>query len=166
MNGRFLKIKKSLLLKIMMFFLFVCFVVITTLEMVFWKLFDLWFFNFCFAVGIFQLIKNLFFKLDSALYLGFLLIFVGIAGYVFIFTNILPSAPFYLSFAFVLSSVFTFIGTGQKFHLVLAYSISFVTIFAFLLQKKLITLSIFIAIIVSFLVLLVVETFFRIKRRR
>ena len=166
MNGRFLKIKKSLLLKIMMFFLLACFVVATTLEMVFWKIFDLWFFNFCLAVGIFQLIKSLFFKLDSALYLGFLLTFVGIAGYVFILTKNFSTAPFYISGAFVLASVLTFWKTGQRFHLVLAYSISFVTIFTFLLQKNLITVPIFIAIIVSFLVLLVVGTFFRIKRRK
>lgn len=166
MKGRVFGIKKSLLLKITAIFLFLCFAVATFFAFYSLKIPDLWFYNFCISLGLFQIVKGFFFKLDSALYIGFLLLFIGLAGYLFWFTETRNYAPFFISLAFILASIFTFIFTGQNFHLIFAYSLIFVTIFALLLIKNFITLPIFIAFISLFLVLLVVEIFYNKKWRK
>ena len=83
MKGRMFGIKKSLLLKITAIFLFLCFAVATFFAFYSLKIPDLWFYNFCISLGLFQIVKGFFFKLDSVLYIGFLLLFIGLAGYLF-----------------------------------------------------------------------------------
>ncbi len=166
MKGRVFGIKKSLLLKITAIFLFLCFDITTFFAFYSLKIPDLWFYNFCICLGLFQIVKSFFFKLDSALYIGFLLLFVGIAGYLFWFSEFRQYAPFFISSSFILASIFTFVFTGQNFHLIFAYSLIFVTIFALLLAKNFITLPIFIAFISLFLVSLVVEILYDKKWRK
>ena len=166
MKGRMFGIKKSLLLKITAIFLFLCFAVATFFAFYSLKIPDLWFYNFCISLGLFQIVKGFFFKLDSVLYIGFLLLFIVLAGYLFWFTKTYNYSPFFISLAFILASIFTFIFTEQNFHLIFAYSLIFVTILALLLVKNFITLSIFIAFISLFLVLLVVEIFYDKKWRK
>lgn len=166
MNSRLFGIKKSSLLKTMAVFLFMLFILTTFLSIYKFKLPSLWFYNFCICIGIFQLFKGFMFNFDSTLYIGFLLSFIGIVGQIYLFTNTTDFSPFYISLAYTISSIFTFIYTGQKFHLIFAYSLIFVTIFALLLVKKFITLPIFIAFVTLFLVLLIVGIFCNKKRRK
>lgn len=165
MNGRLFGIKKSTLLKLFALVFFVMFVVFAFLAFYVFKIPDLWFYSFCLFLGLFQILKSKFFKYDSSFYLGTLLTGIGIAGFVFLFTKTVEFALFYILSAFILASVLTFVFCGQRFHLIIAYSINFVGLFGFLLTKNLITIPIFIAFVVPFLVLLIVELIFSIKRR-
>ena len=166
MRGRLLGIKKTYLLLAsilisLAFFIFSCYFAVLD-----YRIYDLWFYNFCVSLSIFELSKGFLFKLDSSLYLGFLLLFLGIAGNIFWLTNTTEYAVFYIFSAFSISSIATFIKTGQKFHLIFAYSIIFVSIFGILLKKNFITWPIFIAFVGAFLLLLILEIIIFFKRRR
>lgn len=166
MNGRIFGIKKTLIQRITNICLCLCFAILLMLSLFVIKKYDLWFFSFCLCVGISQIVKSFFFSIDSSLYLGSLLIFIGVSGFCFNLLNTNVSPVFYICGSFVLASVATFIICKQKFHLIIAYSITFVTIFASLLVENLITTPIFIAFVVPFLVLLGVATFVTLKWRR
>lgn len=166
MEGRVFKIKKSILLIVSAFLFFSAFITLTLISIFVWKIADLWFYSFCLCLGIYELIKSNFFRLDSSLYIGTLLVFIGAFGYVFWFTKTISFAPLYILSAFASASIITFFKTGQKFHLIFAYSIIFVAIFVFLLLKSLISLHIFIAFVVPFLILLILEVVYFLKRRK
>lgn len=166
MNGRFMGIKKSFFLKFMAFFIFTIFAILTFFIVYYYKIYDIWFYNFCLFLGLMLLIKSKFFRLDSSLYMSLVLVFIGISGYLFSFLNCFKFAGYFICLSFVLASIMTFIKTKQRFHLELSYSISFITIFSYILTKNLITLPIFIAFVSPFLVLLSVEIICNIKWRR
>lgn len=165
MNSRILGIKKTTLLRASIGTAFLYFVLSTALFLFYFKIFEFWFYNFCISLSIFELAKGFLFKLDSSLYFGFLLLFMGVSGYIFWFTETTEFALFYIFTAFCLASILTYLKTGQKFHLVFSYSIIFVTIFGVLLKKNLITWPIFIAFIGLFLLLLILEIIIFFKRR-
>ena len=165
MNGRFWGIKKSFLLKAHAVLSFLLFVAFVFLSIYLFKKPTLWFYSFSLFLGDFEIFKSILFKLDSAFYLGVLLLGIGISGFVFLYTNTMFFAPFYISLAFIMASLMTAVVCGQRFHLTIAFSLIFVTLYAFLWTKNLITLPIFIAFITPFLILLILEIILNLKRR-
>lgn len=165
MTGRIFRIKKSTIMKAFALLFFLCFLGFIFLSYFVFKKPDLWFYSFCLFLGLFQILKSKLFKYDSSFYLGTLLNGIGISGFVYIFTNTIDFAVFYILLSFVLASVLTYIFCGQRFHLIIAYSLSFAGLYGFLFTKNLITLPVFIAFLTPFLVLLIVEVIFSIKRR-
>ena len=163
MQGRWFKIKKTILLRLLAGFLLIVFITLTTISIVVFKIPDLWFFSFCLCVGVLELLESFMFHFDSAFYFGSLLSLIGAFGYVFAFLSLRSYAVFFVSLAFVLASLFTALRYGQKFHLIIAYSITFPTIYGFLFAKNLITLPIFIAFSGGYLLLLILDIIFYLK---
>lgn len=165
MTGRVLGIKKTYILRISAL-LSTIFFISSLIFVITHQKYSLWFFNFCLAVGFFELCKSFLFNLDSSLYIGFLLSTIGASGYIFTFTNTQSFAVFYIATAFATSSLITFWFSKQRFHLIFAYSLFFVSLFGILLKKSLINMPIFIAFTATFLLLLILEiTIFFIRRR-
>ena len=165
MKGRIFGIKKSFFLWVSAIILFLLFLTLDIVLALFLKIPVLWFYSFCLCLGIYELIKSILFRLDSAVYSGSLLSLIGTSGFVFWLTNTSHFALVYILVAFSLSSFITFILCKQTFHLILSYSLFFVSAYSYILIKSLISLPIFIAFICSFLVLLFMEIIFYIKRR-
>ncbi len=165
MNGNFLGIKKTLILKVsallfswaFLAFLFICIFLL--------KNPILWFFGFCLFLGTFEIIKSLMFKLDSSLYIGTLTTSIGTAGFIFIYTNTSNFAGYYIALCFIIASIITYIFCKQKFHLIITFCILYFSIYSILLTKNLISTPIFIAFIIPFLLLLILEILFNIKWR-
>ena len=156
MRGRIGNLKKSLFLNYLLIFSILLFLGAIVLNIVIFKDFPaLWFYAFCLILGIFELFKSRFFKLDSIFYLGNVVTLIGISGIIFLFTQTQAYSHIYILSSFLLSSFLTFIVCGQKFHLVIAYSLFFVLVFALIYTFSIISLPIFIAILCSFLVLLI-----------
>ena len=78
------------------------------------KNYFLWFFIFCGFAGLHSLAKAFLFKLDSACYFGFLLLFLGIVG-VISYLIPLPYKSLLLLISSGVASIVTFIFTKQKF---------------------------------------------------
>lgn len=165
MSGRIFGIKKSFLLKVFAILAICSFIALTVLSVLVFKIPELWFYSFCLCFGIFEVVKSFFFKLDSSFYLGNLAFYIGIFGYIFIFTNQTKYAPIFILSAFIISSLLMFLIYKQRFHLILFFSLIFVTVYSYLLINSLITTPIFIAFVVTFLVLLVVTIIIELKRR-
>ena len=164
MRGRIFGIKKSIMLWTCAITLFFAFVGATTASTILLKIPDLWFYNFCICLGLFETIKSTFFNLDSSLYFGSLLQSIGSVGYVFWTTNTNLFAPAYILLAFSVASFVTFVFCGQRFQLIISFSLFFVTTYTFLFIKTLITWPIFIAFVGGFLLLLILELIIYIKR--
>lgn len=164
MIGRLFRIKKSIILRWLAVLFSLIFATLVYLSISVFQKPELWFFSFCLCLGLFEIAKSFMFNLDSAFYFGILMTFLGIAGYVFIFTDTAYYVSVFILSAISLASLFTYSVTNQKFHLIIAFSLFFVDIYTFLYLKNLITLPIFIAFIVGFLLLLIVAiilSFFR-----
>lgn len=160
MTGRFLGIKKSLLLKVLALLFMWGFVAYLFTCIFYFKSPEIWFYGFCLFLGGFELLKSFLFRFDSSLYLGSLLIFIGIVCFVFTYTATAAFSYLYIALAFAAASVFTFIFTSQRFHLIIAFSIIFVNLYVLLYVKNLITYYILIAFLVPFLLSLVIGTVF------
>ena len=160
MTGRICGIKKSLLLRAFAILAVLSFVAYVFLSIFWLKDATLWFFGFCLFVGSFELVKSFLFRFDSCIYIGTLLVCIGIFGYVFSFNGTAAFAGFYVSLAFMLASVVTYFFTGQKFHLVLMFSILFVSLYCLLYVKNLISAPVLVAFLLSFLLLLILEIMF------
>ncbi len=156
-NGKFLGIKKTYILRTIAIACFLGFLSFVFISIFLFKSPTLWFYAFCVFVGLFELLKAFLFKFDSSVYLGTLLLCIGISGFIFTYTNTEPYSAFYIAISFILASIFTFIFCGQRFHLIIAFSIFFVSIYAILYVINLINLPILIAFLVPFLLLLIVE---------
>lgn len=160
MKGRIFGIKKSTILKLTAILFVAGFFAYLFTCIFYLKSPILWFFGFCLFVGSFELFKSLLFKYDSCLYIGSLLIFIGTAGIVSIYTNTTQYAPYFVLLSFCLASIFTYVFTGQRYHLVIAFSIYFVCIYFLLWAKNFISTAVLIAFVVPFLVLLISEVTF------
>lgn len=165
MRGRLGDIKKTNILRFLLFLLTSIFITFLFLNIFIIPIKTLWFYAFCLCVGIFEMAKSRLFKLDSSFYFGSLLFFSGASCFIFTFTNTSNFWYLYLLFSFFLASFFTFIVTGQKFHLVFDYSLLFVIIFSTFFTFSLITLPYFIAFLLSFLVLFILIMVLNFKRR-
>lgn len=157
MRGRIGNIKKSKILNVTLIsflILFIAFIPINIIVLSEYK--TLWFYAFSTLVGLYEIIKSRFFKLDSAFYFGAVIFLIGISGFIFTFTNTFEFLSVYLLSDFALASLLSFMVCGQKFHLIIFYSLFFFLIFQILYKINLITYTISIAISMSFLLLLIV----------
>ena len=165
MRGKILGIKKSAILKATGIFLLFAFLCCLSLLIVF-NLAEYWFFAFCMFVGLFQLLKACLFRLDSALYLGVLLLCLG----VFLTLIFAFDGYFYLPFAcispFMLASFVCFLAKGRKFQIVLAFILFLEQILVLLLKKSLINLWLLLAINGVFLILFICVILALKKRRK
>lgn len=158
MRRRIYGIKKSKILGVTLLLFLIIYFVFIALNVIFFKEYrTLWFYVFCLLVGLFEILKGRFFKLDSAFYLGAGLFLTGAGGGVSILSATEAFLSIYVLLAWVTASVLSCIICGQRFHLVIAYSLFFVLIFQLLQKLNLISFSISIAICLSFLLLLVVS---------
>ncbi|MBP3431569.1 MAG: hypothetical protein J6K39_01765 [Clostridia bacterium] len=157
MTGRIFGIKKSTLLRASAIIYLLAFIAFIFVSIYIFKAPEIWFYGFCIFVGVFQLCKACLFKFDSSLYLGSLLSSIGSVGFISTYTNTTDFIGFYISLAFTLASVATYLFTKQKSHLVFAFSTIYVSLYSFLYVKNLITYQILIAFTVPFLVLLILE---------
>lgn len=138
MRGRILGIKKTSILACSFFVAFILFATATTLSVVLLKNYYLWFYFFVFFLGGHILVKSALFKLDSCCYAGFLLIFVGISGFVALLTPLTDFLSFMFFLSASLASIITFIFFKQRFQLSIAILLFFVTILVLLSEFKLI----------------------------
>lgn len=150
MKSRVLGIKKSTILRAMTFFCVAACIFLIFFSIFYMKNYYLWFFIFSFFVGIVVLTKGVLFKTDSALYLGFALSNLGIAGFCAYFFE-LDYKYFYILSAFGMASIETFFFTHQKFQFFVGLLLCATTIVAFLYSNKIINLAIFLVIYLSFL---------------
>ena len=156
MRGRILGVKKSKILGVMIIVnlaIFITFIFFNAFLLSEYK--TLWFYAFSVLVGVYEITKSRFFKLDSAFYFGTATLLVGISGFVFTFTRTLEYLSLYLLADFALTSLLCAIVCGQRFHLILFYSLFFVLIFDLVQKLNLITYTISIAICIGFLLLLI-----------
>lgn len=157
MRGKVFGHKKSIILCVSAFVMLFFFLSSSIMAFLVLNKPILWFYNFCLALGIYQLLRAILFFVDDALYLGSLLSSLGLIGYLQAFLPLERfSATLTLS-CFALSSLITFLFYKQNFHLILAYFFIFVTIFTFLHAKNLISFEISIAFVVCFLVIFILS---------
>lgn len=164
MRGKIVGLKKTWLLRAIALLcipLFVGLVCLCTLRL---HLPNLWFYAFCICIGIYELSKGFFFRLDSSIYFGFLMTSIGTSGFCFYLLDLRNYAVMFIALSFALASLITYIFCHQKSHLILSYSISFVGLYGFLLIKNLITTPIFIAFVATFLLQLIVSIIINIKK--
>lgn len=149
MRGRIFGIKKSTILKIsgwanlsliIFFVLFSIFVL---------KNDFLWFFFFSFFVGVHLLTKSALFGLDSACFLGFLLLFVGVAGFCSYYFD-LPFKYFYFLSSLGLASIFTFFFFGQRYQLFSGLLVCTISLLSYLYCLKILNLALFLVTSLSF----------------
>ena len=163
MRGRILGVKKTYILRFLIVALFLLFTIFVFLNIFVIPYRTLWFYAFSFLLGIYEVSKSRLFKLDSGFYLGSLLIFIGISGFVFTLTKTDSYWCLYLLADFFIASFLTFLVCGQYFHLIFDFSLLFIIIFTSFYTFSLITLPIFIAFLVAFLVLFILIITFNFK---
>lgn len=149
MQGRVFGLKKSTILKISGWINLVCIAFFIIFSLLYMKNYYLWFFFFCFFVGLHCLIKSALFKLDSSCYLGFLLILIGISGFFCYFYD-LKNKYLYFLLAFGVASIFTFFFTHQKYQFFIGTFITTETLLALLFYINVFNLTIFIVTSLSF----------------
>ena len=159
MHSRFLSIKKSSWLSLSLVVNSMLFIGASLSFCLLLKNYDLWFFAFCFFVGLHLIFKSYLFKFDSSCYFGVLLLLLGALYFLSLYFNITNFYPVFVLTSFTFASFFTFAFFRQSFHLYLAISLFFVTIGILLYQINLISLWIFLAIILLSMILLVVRYF-------
>lgn len=150
MRSRVLGIKKSVILRIATIICLVLCVFFIFFSIFHIKNYDLWFFVFCFFMGVIMDVKSVLFRTDSACYLGLLLTMVGISGFLCYYFNV-DYKYFYILSAVALASIFTFFFTKQKFQFFTGVLFAASGGIAFLYSNKIINLAIFLAIYLSFL---------------
>lgn len=150
MNGRILGVKKSTVMRISFFINLVLCLFLIFFSIFFWKNYFLWFFVFCFFAGAQTLMKAFLFRMDSATYIGFELLLLGISGFLSYFFAF-PFKPLILLFASGLASLLTFLFTKQQFHVFGGVLMSVSGLVGFLYAIKILNLAIFLAIFLIFL---------------
>lgn len=168
MRGRIFGIKKTTILKCS----FILFWILSFagIALSIWLFHDekLWFFFFTLFQGLYLALKGSFFNLDSALYFGLSLVFVGISGIIVTFVqDVQPFAFSFYFFSFALASFFIGIKFKQKYQIILAFLLFFVTADIILFKLKVFPLPIFLAIIGGVVLLFILENvIFFVKRKR
>lgn len=140
--GRIGNIKKTFILKIgawITFILALFFILITTL---YFKRYDLWFFEFCFFIGCYFLLKAILYKMDSPCYLGSLLSLVGLLGGIVDYFSLGFGVVFMLC-AVSIASLIVFVAFKQYMHLILASIFMYEGLLNYLFLAKNINLTIF-----------------------
>lgn len=150
MRGRIFGVKKTSILIFSLIFNVALTVTLIFLSIFLWKNPFLWYFLFCICAGMHSLTKAALFKLDSAAYLGFLLLFIGVAGTVIYALN-LEFKYFFLMTAAGLASLVTYILTGQKFHIYLSILLVSSAALSYLYCLEILNLAVFLTIYLLFL---------------
>ena len=150
MQGRIFGVKKSTLLKISGWVNLGLIIFFVIFSLIYIKNEFLWFFFFCFFVGVHSLFKSALFRLDSSCYLGFLLILTGISGFFCYFFDLEFKFLYFLS-ALGITSISTFLFTHQKYQLFIGLIIVIETSLAFLFCFNILNLTIFLVTSLSFL---------------
>ena len=122
MRGRIFGIKKTTILKCS--FILFWLLSFAGIALSIWLFHDekLWFFFFALFQGLYLALKGSFFNLDSALYFGLSLVFVGISGIIVTFVqDVQPFAFSFYFFSFALASFFIGIKFKQKYQIILAF---------------------------------------------
>lgn len=149
MQGRVFGIKKSTILKFSGWVNLSLIIFFVLFSIFFMRNYYLWFFVFCFFIGVHCLIKSLLFRLDSSCFLGFLLLLIGVAGFSCYYFN-LEHKYFYFLIACGTASLITFLFTLQLYQLLTGIFISVTSILSFLFSSHTINLVIFLVTILSF----------------
>ncbi len=150
MRGRVFGIKKSTIMRASFLICLALCIFLVLFSIFYWKNYFLWFFIFCFFAGLQTIVKSMLFRLDSACYLGFLLIFLGVAGFCSYWFG-LSYKYFFLMSAAGLASECTFIFTKQKFHFFGGILLAVSAGVSYLYCLKIINLAIFLTIYLIFL---------------
>jgi len=159
MRARVLKIKKSTWLNISLAVNVLLLVTVSVLFCLFLENYNLWFFIFCFFVGLHLINKSLLFKFDSSCYFGVLLLLIGGLYILSFYYQILNFYTVFIVLSFSFASFCAYSFFNQPFQLVLALSLFFVSIGLLLFLINLISVWIFVAIILLSVILLVVRYF-------
>lgn len=154
MRGRVFGIKKTTILTASFFVNLSLCLFLILFSIFFWQNYFLWFFIFCFFAGLHAIIKSMLFRLDSACYLGFLLCFLGVAGFTVYFLD-LPFKYFYFMMAAALASFVSFLFTKQKFHIFLGILLFASGLLSFLYCINVLNLAVFLSIYLLFLFIFV-----------
>ena len=162
MKGRLFSIKKTTILRSSFILLFLLYIVIFILSLTIVKIPNLWFFAFCFFVGLQLMIKSFLFKLDSSCYFGVTLFLVGIFYFHSIYFNIVNFYSVFIELSFSISSFVVYVIFKQPFQFFISLSLFFVAIITLIFILNLISLWIFLAFILV-IVLLLVCSYFMIK---
>ncbi len=150
MSGRVFGIKKSTILQISLLLNIFLGSGLILFSLLYLKNPNLWFFIFCIFAAVQSIVKSMLFRLDSACYLGFLLLLIGVSGFLVFFFDI-SSKYFYLMLAAALASFATFLFTKQKYQLMLGILVAGVATISFLYVQKILNLALFISILLIFL---------------
>lgn len=159
MKARVLTIKKSTWLGLSLAVNIFLFATVSVLFCLLLKEYNLWFFAFCFFIGLLLINKSLLFKFDSSCYFGVLLFLIGILYFLAWWFNIINFYPVFVLTAFSFASFCTYLFFAQSFHLFLALSLIFVSIGLLLFLINLISIWIFLAIIGASVILLIIRYF-------
>lgn len=155
MQGRILGVKKSYILTSMMVVLSATFVALTLVSILLFNMYYLWFFIFCACCGLYQFLKGVLFKFDSAFFFGVLLICIAGVGFYVQFSGKQYFESVFYILAFAVASYLTFIFFQQKFHLYFSIMLYFVS-FEWLLTKiKVLSIPIFVAICVASVIIFI-----------
>ena len=164
MQGRLNGIKKTYILRIVAPLLLLGFIATIFLDIFLFKSPTIWFYCFLIMVGAYHFLKGFLFCLDSSLYFGSLLSFLGSFGLVWTFktTNFVW---LYVGLSFLLASTVIFLKFKDNFHLIVIYSTIFINLYLLSVSKNLTTWPIFIAFVLPFLLLLILISLKNLKRK-
>lgn len=147
MRGRIFKIKKTTLLKLSFCINLLFYIIFTILSFICINIPNLWFFGFCFFIGVYLIIRSILFALDSSCYFGILLLCIGLFNYYSSLFDIINFGVVFVVLSFSIASLFTYYFFNQTFHLFLSISIYFVALDVFVFILNLISIWIFLAIL-------------------
>lgn len=165
MRSKIFGIKKTLFLRIS--FAIYSLLFILSLYFIFSKLksYDLWFYSFCFYVGIYQLTKAMLLVQDSSCYIGGFLLTIGLSGFGMFYFRLYNIWYLFLILSFFIASFFTFIRFKYKSHLTISIYLLIELILSYFLQISALSLTIFIAFNVIILLSLCIFMFTKKKER-
>ena len=164
MRGRVVGIKKTSILRCSFLLTWLLIIVQTFLSIFLIKNNYLWFYGLCLFLGIHLLLKSALFSLDSSCYFGFLLLFLGMAGILSIFTPLGHIFAALILFAFGLASQSTYLIFKQEFQFFIAIILFFVSISVFFSQIGLIPFWISLAIMAIGVLLFILKYLVFLKR--
>ena len=135
MNGRVLTIKKTTWLNLSFALASLVATIGGLLSFFYFKKEYHFFYIFCICTGVHLFVKRILFKLDSACFLGFVLLLIGAFYFYVELFAIFEFFGIFVVLAFYCSSLFVYGFFNQKFHLIISISLFFVAvIYLFILR--------------------------------
>lgn len=143
--GRINNVRKTFILKIDAWINTVLPLFFILLTIFYFERYDLWFFIFSFFCGSYLLLKAFLFKSDSSLYLGSLLLFIGLFGFFVNLFSLKYEVVFMLG-AVAFASLGVFVFFKQFLHLILAFMFMYEAFLNYLFLSNSINLTIFLTL--------------------